>query len=80
MLINDCTPDVITLESGLLEKADTVMIKLSPMLDWHRAVDELNRIGDVVREVHIVSVRNECKELLIIIKQKSNDGKQNLYE
>lgn len=75
VLINDCTPDVITLESELLEKADTVMIKLSPMLDWHRAVDELNRIGDVVREVHIVSVRNECKELLIIIKQKSNDGK-----
>ena len=74
VLINDCTPDVITLESELLEKADTVMIKLSPMLDWHRAVDELNRIGDVVREVHIVSVRNECKELLIIIKQKSNDG------
>ena len=70
VLINDCTPDVITLESELLEKADTVMIKLSPMLDWHRAVDELNRIGDVVREVHIVSVRNECKELLIIIKQK----------
>lgn len=74
VLINDCIPDVITLESELLEKADTVMIKLSPMLDWHRAVDELNRIGDVVREVHIVSVRNECKELLIIIKQKSNDG------
>ena len=74
VLINDCTPDVITLESELLEKADTVMIKLSPMLDWHRAVDELNRIGDVVREVHIVSVRNECKELLIIIKQKTNDG------
>ena len=50
------------------------MIKLSPMLDWHRAVDELNLLEMLLRDGHIVSVRNECKELLIIIKQKSNDG------
>ena len=69
VLISDCTPDVLTLEEELLEKADTVVVKLSPMLDWHRAVDELNRSGDVVREVHIVSVRNECKELLLVLQQ-----------
>ena len=39
------------------------------MLDWHRAVDELNHLGDVVREVHIVSVRNECKELLLVLQK-----------
>ena len=72
MLISDCTPDVLTLEEELLEKADTVVIKLSPMLDWHRAVDELNRLDSVVREVHIVSVRNECKELLLVL-QKTKD-------
>ena len=72
VLISDCTPDVLTLEEELLEKADTVVIKLSPMLDWHRAVDELNRLDSVVREVHIVSVRNECKELLIVL-QKTKD-------
>ena len=38
VLISDCTPDVLTLEEELLEKADAVVIKLSPMLDWHRAV------------------------------------------
>jgi len=53
----------------LLEKAGAVVIKLSPMLDWHRAVDELNRMGEVVREVHIVSVRNECKELLLVLRK-----------
>lgn len=42
------------------------------MLDWHRAVDELNRLDSVVREVHIVSVRNECKELLLVL-QKTKD-------
>ena len=61
--ISDCTPDVVALKDLLLEKAGRVMIKLSPMLDWHKAVDDL---GDVV-EVHIVSVDNECKELLLVL-------------
>ncbi|EGC85651.1 hypothetical protein HMPREF9303_2689 [Prevotella denticola CRIS 18C-A] len=69
VLISDCTPDVLALEEELLEKAGAVVIKLSPMLDWHRAVDELNRMGEVVREVHIVSVRNECKELLLVLRK-----------
>ena len=73
VLISDCTPDVLTLEEELLEKADTVVIKLSPMLDWHRAVDELNRLGNVVREVHIVSVRNECKELLLVLQRTKGE-------
>jgi hypothetical protein len=61
--ISDCTPDVVALRDLLLEKAGRVMIKLSPMLDWHKAVDDL---GEVV-EVHIVSVDNECKELLLVL-------------
>ena len=73
VLISDCTPDVLALEEELLEKADTVVIKLSPMLDWHRAVDELNRLGNVVREVHIVSVRNECKELLMVLQRTKGE-------
>ena len=70
ILIEDCSPDVLTLEKELLEKADTIVLKLSPMLDWHRAVNELNVIGNVVREVHILSVRNECKELLIVLQKE----------
>ena len=73
VLISDCTPDVLALEEELLEKADSVVIKLSPMLDWHRAVDELNRLGNVVREVHIVSVRNECKELLLVLQRAKGE-------
>ena len=69
--ITDCTPDVLALEEALLKKADRVMVKLSPMLDWHKAVDDLNRLGDVVREVHIVSVGNECKELLLLLSAKN---------
>ena len=62
--IADCTPDVLALKSVLLSKADWVMVKLSPMLDWRKTVADL---GSCVREVHIVSAGNECKELLVVL-------------
>ena len=65
--LKDCTPDVTVLQEEMLSKADYVIIKLSPMLDWHRAVSELNH----VREVHIVSVNNECKELLLVLSARN---------
>ena len=49
------------------------MVKLSPMLDWHQTVEDLNRAcesKDAVREVHIVSTQNECKELLIVLSER----------
>ena len=67
--IADCTPNVLELRDTLLAKADYVLLKLSPMLDWRKAVGDLGE--DYVSEVHIVSVHNECKELLIIL-QKPN--------
>lgn len=68
--LQDCTPDVTLLQDEMLEKSDFVIIKLSPMLDWHRAVSELK----CVREVHIVSTGNECKELLLVLS--SSFGKK----
>ncbi len=64
--ITDCTPDVLALKDMLLEKSVYVLLKLSPMLDWHQTVEML---GDVL-EVHIVSVDNECKELLVVLSDK----------
>ena len=63
--IADCTPNVLELRDELLEKADRVMLKLSPMLDWRKAVEDLGHVN----EVHIVSVDNECKELLLILSK-----------
>ena len=65
--LKDCTPDVTVLQEEMLSKADYVVIKLSPMLDWHRAVSELSH----VREVHIISVNNECKELLLVLSAQN---------
>ncbi len=64
VMLADCTPDVVQLLSKLLEKSRFTMLKLSPMLDWHKAVDDLQ---GAVREVHIVSVGGECKELLLVL-------------
>ena len=72
--LKDCTPDVTLLQEEMLSKADFVIIKLSPMLDWHRAVSELN----CVQEVHIISVNNECKELLLVLSAR-NMGNLRIY-
>ena len=65
--LKDCTPDVTLLQEEMLSKADYVIIKLSPMLDWHRAISELSH----VREVYIISVNNECKELLLVLSARN---------
>lgn len=67
--LKDCTPDVTVLQEEMFSKADYVIIKLSPMLDWHRAVSKLSH----VREVHIISVNNECKELLLVLSARNMD-------
>ncbi len=72
--LKDCTPDVTLLQEEMLSKADYVIIKLSPMLDWHRAISELN----CVKEVHIISVNNECKELLLVLSAR-NMGNLRIY-
>ena len=69
VLIADCTPDVCQLLPRLMEKSQFVMLKLSPMLDWHKAIVDLD---GKVREVHIVSADGECKELLLVL---APDGK-----
>ncbi len=73
--IGDCTPDILGLMDTLLEKAGCVMIKLSPMLDWRKAVDDIEgAAGRCVSEVHIVSAGNECKELLIVASRHNHAG------
>ena len=71
--IGDCTPNILGFIGELLQRATLVMVKLSPMLDWHQTVEDLNRAcesKDAVREVHIVSTQNECKELLIVLSER----------
>lgn len=76
--IGDCTPDMTRHTGMLLGKAPYVMIKLSPMLDWRKAVRDIDEAAadgrQTVSEVHIVSAGGECKELLIVASQECAGG------
>ena len=61
-LIEDCTPDVLTLKEELFGLCRHILIKLSPMADISMVCD---RLGEHCREVHVVAAGGECKELLI---------------
>ncbi len=65
--LEDCSPNIMDIKNLLIKKADYVMIKLSPMLDWHKAVKDL---GKSVGQVHIISIDNECKELLLVLSSQ----------
>lgn len=77
--IADCTPNVLEIIDEMEEKAVRIMIKLSPMLDWRKAVEDIGR--QHVAAVHIVSVNNECKELLIVVegRTRSVEGKYSVH-
>ena len=70
--LHDCSPDVVELHDILLKKAKRVLVKVSPMLDIEMVKKELKDIS----EIHVVAVRNECKEILIEIQKFRNSETQ----
>lgn len=68
--IEDCTPNVFELRDLLLAKSQYTLVKLSPMLDWRKAVADFD---GAVREVHIVATGNECKELLLVLGRQVHE-------
>lgn len=64
-LLKDCEPDVLKHQDNYLQKAEKVIIKAAPMLDISAALKDLKQVS----EVHILSVNNECKELLFVLKK-----------
>ncbi|MER2998625.1 THUMP-like domain-containing protein [Pontibacter populi] len=64
-LLQDCEPDVLGLLPVLLQKADNVLLKASPMLDIELAVSQLGKIA----KIWVVAVQNECKEVLYMLQQ-----------
>ena len=70
-LIEECTPDVLTLKKELFGICRHLLIKLSPMADISMVCE---RLGRTCREVHVVAAGGECKELLIWMDREWNDG------
>ncbi|MDT0650984.1 class I SAM-dependent methyltransferase [Autumnicola edwardsiae] len=66
--LQDCTPNVPENLELLFSRADSILIKTSPLLDLKAGLDELQHVS----EIHIVSVENEVKELLWILTKIAN--------
>ena len=62
--LKDCEPNVIDLKKLLFQKANTILIKTAPLLDIQQTLKEL----DCVKEVHVLSVNNDCKEVLYLLE------------
>ena len=67
VLLSDCEPNVAELAEKLLIKGDNIMIKLSPMIDLVSLTKELPNIA----EIQVISVENECKEVVVILSIKA---------
>lgn len=70
-LLEDCSPDIISLKDELLSMAPDVLVKLSPMADISMVC---RRLGPEVREVHVVEAEGECKELLVWMQRSWDKG------
>ena len=69
-LIEECTPDVLTLNNELFTHSRHILLKLSPMADISMVCE---RLGQCCREVHVVAMGGECKELLIWMDREWSD-------
>jgi hypothetical protein len=68
--LRECEPDLTALLPGLLQRAPRVIAKLSPMADLRQTLSLLPG----TTEVHVVSIRNDCKELLFVIEREPPAG------
>ena len=69
-LIEDCTPDVLTLKDEIFQHTRHILLKLSPMADITMVCE---RLGRCCREVHVVAAGGECKELLVWMDREWDD-------
>jgi len=67
--LSDCEPDLVALLPFLLEHAPKVIAKISPMAD----ISLLSELLPEITEIHVLSVRNECKELLLVIERGAKE-------
>ncbi|WP_420322264.1 THUMP-like domain-containing protein [Flagellimonas sp.] len=63
-LLKDCVPNLTEHLPTIFEKTSNVLVKTSPLLDITQGIKEL----DSTKEVHVVAINNEVKELLFVLE------------
>lgn len=72
-LLEDCSPDVLTLIPDIFRTCGNLLLKLSPMADISMLLKRLQEHGAWTKELHIVSAGGECKELLLWCTPSATD-------
>ncbi|MFT5913763.1 MAG: hypothetical protein ACI81T_000247 [Bacteroidia bacterium] len=72
--LEDCDPNVLDNLGILLEKSENILLKASPMLDIKQAVRQISAKNASVKQVWIVALQNECKELLFHITSSATEN------
>ena len=72
-LLEDCSPDVLTLIPDIFGICGNLLLKLSPMADISMLLKRLQEHGAWTKELHIVSAGGECKELLLWCTPSTDD-------
>lgn len=72
-LLEDCSPDVLTLIPDIFGICGNMLLKLSPMADISMLLKRLQEHGAGTKELHIVSAGGECKELLLWCTPSATD-------
>ena len=70
-LIEDCTPNVLAMQDALVKKSQSVLIKLSPMLDIKSILAKMKHI----KKITVLAIENECKEILCLLQKNSSEVK-----
>lgn len=64
VILEDLEPNILEWMNEFFKRSETILVKLSPLLDLKSAIDKVPQI----QEIHIVALKNEVKELLLICK------------
>src|SRR5690606_2899090 len=66
--LQDCVPDVIGYKALLMKRSERLIVKTAPLLDIQSALSQLGNVA----EIHIISIKNDCKEVLYVLDREMN--------
>lgn len=69
-MLGDCLPNIVELQDAIFKIASKILVKTSPILDLKQSIKELKTVS----EVWVVSVNNDCKEVLYLLEQKTGSA------
>ena len=71
-MLADCVPNIVELQSDIFNIAPKILVKTSPILDIKQSIKELKTVS----AIWVISVNNECKEVLYLLEDKSTTNPQ----